>query len=278
MPTNRELFFYLQKEGLPNSVITFVLQEINGFDRLLLAQNFDREIKDFDAFKLAIERYKSGEMIEYIFNKAYFLSFPFYVNKNVLIPRQETEQLVIMAIEKIRKKFSDKKLNIADVCTGSGAIGISMARELANHKFFLSDILEEAIHVANINLKRAELNNVVTWVGDMLEPFIKNKIKLDVIVCNPPYIEDITTIDQKTWKQEPHLSLLAKPETKYYEIILKNYKKVMNEDFLLCFEIGENMEKSLTEVLETSGEKIIYSFEKDIYRKTRFLFIENSLK
>lgn len=278
MPTNRELYFRHHKEGISESIINFVLKEINGFDHLLLTQNFDQEIKDCDAFEEAIERYKKGEMIEYVFNKAYFLSHPFYVDNNVLIPRQETEQLVIKSIERIIKKFNTTKLNIGDVCTGSGVIGISVAKTLNDSAFFLTDISKVAIRVAEINIKQFGLNNVKTYIGDMLEPFANNNIKLDVMMCNPPYIEDIATIDQKTWNQEPHISLFAKPSTKYYEIILQNYRIVMKENFLLCFEIGEDMETSLTAIIKKYCPEAIYSFEKDLYEKNRFLFIENDNK
>ena len=95
MSTNRELLFKYKKEGISDAVIYFALEECNGFDHLLLSQNLDKEIKDENRFVEAMNRYINGEMIEYVFNKAYFLSKPFYVDKNVLIPRQETEQLVL---------------------------------------------------------------------------------------------------------------------------------------------------------------------------------------
>ena len=113
MSTNRELFFRYQKQGIPDRVIYFSLEECNGFDHLLLTQHFDKEIKDEKMFISAMECYQNGEMVEYIFNKAYFLNQPFYVNKSVLIPRQETEQLVLESINKAKEKIdypSDARL------------------------------------------------------------------------------------------------------------------------------------------------------------------------
>ena len=83
MSTNRELYFQYKKEGIPDTVIYFALEEINGFDHLSLTKDFDKEIKDENQFVSAMNRYQNGEMIEYIFNKAYFLSKHFYVDKNV---------------------------------------------------------------------------------------------------------------------------------------------------------------------------------------------------
>ena len=116
--------------------------------------------------------------------------------------------------------------------------------------------------------------NINIFKGDMLSPLIENNIKLDVIVCNPPYIEDIKTIDERTWKQEPHLALLASPSTFFYEQIFKDHQKVMKPKFLLAFEIGEDMEEALTILTKKYFDKCEHQFVKDIYDKTRFLFIK----
>ena len=126
MSTNRELYFRYKKEGIPDTVIYFALEEINGFNHVSLTNQFDEQIKDETRFIEAMNRYNNGEMIEYIFNKTYFLGKPFYVDNNVLIPRQETEQLVIESIKYIKELFKGK-ITIADICTGSGAIGVSIA-------------------------------------------------------------------------------------------------------------------------------------------------------
>ena len=271
MSTNRELYFRYKKEGIPDAVIYFALEEINGVDYVSLTNQFDEQIKDETRFIEAMNRYSNGEMIEYIFNKAYFLSRPFYVDKNVLIPRQETEQLVIDSIRYIKELFKEQNINIADVCTGSGAIGVSLADTFRESNVYLSDISPEALNVAKRNGE--SLKNINYLEGDMLKPFIDKNIRLDVLVCNPPYIEDITTIDKKTWEQEPHLALLAKPCTFFYEQILKDYSKVMNNKFIIAFEIGEDMEEAMTSLIQKYLPNSRYLFKKDIYDRTRFAFI-----
>lgn len=270
MPSNREAYFEALKMNVPKAVIDFALQEVNGFDFLELTQKYDEEIKDYALFVNSIKRYLDGEMIEYIFNKTYFLSIPLFVNKNVLIPRQETEQLVTLTLERIKEMFGNEKIEIADVCTGSGAIGVTVSKRQPNSKIYLTDISEEALEVAKINAGK----NINIFKGDMLSPLIDNKIKLDVLICNPPYIEDIKTIDERTWKQEPHLALLASPSILFYEQIFKDYQKVMKPKFLLAFEIGENMEEALTTLIKKCFDKCEYQFIKDLYEKTRFLFIK----
>ena len=95
MPTNREAYFEAIKLGVPKTVVDFALCETNGFNYLELTKRFDEECSNYSLFKESITRYINGEMIEYVFNKAYFLGETFYVDNNVLIPRQETEQLVV---------------------------------------------------------------------------------------------------------------------------------------------------------------------------------------
>ena len=272
MPSNREAYFEALKLDIPKSLIEFMLKEINGFSNLELTQNFDEEIKDYPFFKNAIKRYIDGEMIEYIFNKAYFLSTPFFVNKDVLIPRQETEQLVLRTIEIIKEMFGDQTINIADICTGSGCVGISIANALPNNHYFLSDISKEALRVAKNNTNICPESDIKCLQGDMLEPL--KETKLDVIVCNPPYISDIENIDEKTWKQEPHLALLAEPSTLYYEKVLSKCSAIVNAKYLLAFEIGEDMKNELTKLVNKYCPNATYFFENDMYGKTRFLFIK----
>ncbi len=274
MSTNRELYFQYKKEGIPDTVIYFALEEINGFDHLSLTNNFDKEIKDENQFVIAMNRYQNGEMIEYIFNKAYFLSKPFYVDKSVLIPRQETEQLVLNTARLIKNVFHNDNLKILDVCTGSGCIGISLAYIFNNSEVVLSDISTDALTVANKNIRGHKLTNVVTKQGDMLTPFIDHVDRYNVIICNPPYIENEATIDDKTWKQEPHLALLAKPGTLFYERVLQDYLKIVKDQFIIAFEIGEDQEEALTKLVNKYCKGCSFYFEKDIYNKTRFLYIK----
>ena len=276
MPTNREAYFEAIKLGVPKPVVDFALCEINDFDYLGLTKTFDDEIKNYSLFKESMQRYMDGEMIEYIFNRAYFLQLPLYVDKNVLIPRQETEELVLRAIKLINLNFKYGNATIADVCTGSGAIGLYLAANYPFSKIYLSDCSKEAIRVTEKNAKNLNLN-VETLVGDMLNPFVEKGIKLDVVVCNPPYIENESTIDEKTWKQEPHLALLAKPCTKYYEQLLKDIDKVMNKDYIIAFEIGEDMKDALEPIVKKYCLGAKYSFEEDMYGKMRYLFIVNTL-
>ena len=187
MPSNREAYFAALKRGVSKSIVDFVLQAINGYTYSDLAQHLDDEIKDYNKFLNTIERYLDGEMIEYILNKSYFLSIPFYVDKNVLIPRQETEQLVLDTIKLIKEKFN-RKVSVLDMCSGSGCIGISIAKEI-DAEVDMVDISKKANEIAKNKLPVRDIEQMVK--EEDVEK--KNKIKRHSYTTdsNYRYVEDI---------------------------------------------------------------------------------------
>ena len=240
---------------------------------MILYKHFDEECLDYDDFLKIIERVKNGEPYQYVIGEANFIDLTFYVNKYTLIPRQETEELVIGTKIEIDRMFKEyPQLNIADVCTGSGVIGIYLKRLFPLSNIYLSDIDEECLKVAESNSKRHNYP-VSCLQGDLLSPFIENNIKLDVLVCNPPYIGDKSTIDEQVWKYEPHKALLANPKTSFYEKIFIDADRIMNKNALLAFEIGEDMESEISDLVEKYFPNSAYKLSKDMYGKMRFLYI-----
>ena len=275
MPKIRDIYFESlnnKKDHVSESDLRDLLVFTNRLKSYTdLTVHFDDEMKDVDTYQKLFNRLQNGEMIQYILNEASFLGDKYYVNESVLIPRQETEQLVSLTSDFIKYNF-EKNITIADVCTGSGVIAVCLAREFRQAKVYATDISDAAIEVAKRN--SGTFNVEIEFLnGNLIEPLLEKNIKLDVLVCNPPYIEKEDEIDPRTWKYEPHLALLAKPATKYYEIIINRINNLMNEHFLIAFEIGEDMEESLTKILQENGLDGCYRFEKDIYGKLRFLFI-----
>ena len=273
MPTNREVYFQLLKENnkyLNKSVIVSLLADASDFDdRMILYSNFDKEVKDTERLFNNISEVKNGVPYQYVLGYSFFLGHKIIVDKNVLIPRQETEQLTVDLIVFLKRLFKDEDTPvIADVCTGSGAIAVALENEIKNAKIYASDISPEALNIAKQNVQKTELLQ-----GNMVDPFIEKDIKLDVLVCNPPYIENKSRIDEQVWKYEPHLALLAEPGTKYYEEIFKKADKVMNTHYLMAFEIEDDMEKPLIELMNKYLDGVTYRFHKDLYNKTRFLYI-----
>ena len=274
MKTNKELYFAakkLQNKYLNDSCIKNLLIDANGFDNFSdLIKGFNLECKDETKFYGNLDRVLDGEPIQYVLGYTEFLDLKLKVNKNVLIPRQETEELALIVSKALKDIKED--INIADVCTGSGTLAIKLKKDIPHANVYASDISEEAINVAADN---SSINNtsITFFIGDMLTPFIKLGIKLDVLVANPPYIGDSSTIDEQVYKYEPHLALLAEPKTKYYEEIFKHVNEVMNPQYLIALEIGEDMQEELTKLMQKYLKTASFLFKKDIYGRLRFLII-----
>ena len=275
--TYREKYFQLQKlnnKYLNISAIKTLLQHDGNFKEFFnLINHFDDEIKDEKTLDEYILRVSNGEPLQYVIGEAYFVNSNYYVTPDVLIPRQETEELAVAILKMIVKMFGkEPKIKIVDIGTGSGILGIYLKEYFKNSHVICTDISEKALQIAEKNAKAHNVE-IDFRKGDMIEP-IKEEEKVDVIISNPPYIGDKSTVDPQTLKYEPHLALFASPKTKYYEQIMSLIDTfVLNEKFLMAFEIGEDMKDELTHIIESKYKGIMYKFEKDIYGKDRYLYI-----
>ena len=268
----RQIYFSLQKENnrfLSESVIKEYLCFVGIFsDFTDFFIHIDDEINfDYDNEKLQLLR--EGKPVQQVTGYQYFCGHKIIVDENVLIPRQETETLVELMRKKIDEKYGDKTIDLLDLCSGSGAIGFSLSNEHVN--LTLSDISNDALAVSKKNAPNFRFNKVSFVQGDLFEN-INNRF--DVIVCNPPYIENENNIDEQVYKYEPLLALLAKPGYIFYERILKEVKHYLKESYLIAFEIEEDMEDKLTELIKQYLPNSNFYFNKDICNKTRFVIIE----
>lgn len=218
----------------------------------------------------AIERYKNGEPVQYIIGNVNFYGNTIKVNKNVLIPRFETEELVEKTIKRIKNKF-DQQINILDLCTGSGCIAITLKKEL-NSNITATDISIDALEVAKENIK---LNNVdIKLIESNLFSNINDKF--DCIISNPPYISYDEEIDDIVKNNEPNIALYAPNNGLYfYEEILKNIQNYLNDKFIVAFEIGYKQGNDLIKIADKYLDNVNILVEKDLQGRDRFLFIEN---
>ena len=275
--TYREKYFQLQKlnnKYLNLSAIKTLLQHDGNFKEFFnLISHFDEEIKDEKTLDEYVLRVSKGEPLQYVIGEAYFVNSNYYVTPDVLIPRQETEELAVATLRMIVKMFGkEPKIKIVDIGTGSGILGIYLKEYFRNSHVICTDICEKALQIAQKNAKSHGVE-IDFRQGDMLDP-IKNETGVDVILSNPPYIGDKSTVDPQTLEYEPHLALFASPKTKYYEQIMSLIDSfVLNDKFLIAFEIGEDMKDDLTHIIEEKYKGIMYKFEKDIYGKDRYLYI-----
>lgn len=216
----------------------------------------------------AIVELNKGIPVQYIVGNVEFYNTIINVNKNVLIPRFETEELVDKTINYIKKYFKDK-VDILDLGTGSGCIAISLAKN-TNSNVDAVDISDDALELAKGN---AKLNNVnINFIKqDMAIP--NNKL-YDVIISNPPYLRDESEVEEIVRNNEPELALYAKDDGMYfYKKILENYKNNLNNRFIIAFELGYNQADYLynySKELYPNSEVII---DYDLTGYKRFLFI-----
>ena len=221
--------------------------------------------KDIETdYKKLLNRYP----IQYLIGYVNFYGYQINVNENVLIPRYETEYLVEKTINLSKKLFNDK-VKILDIGTGSGAIAISLSKNL-NSEVTASDISEECLNLA----KQNSINNETKIEFVKSDIFQNINGKYDIIISNPPYIDYNEEIMDSVYNYEPHLALFAEDSGLYfYKKILSECKKYLNDKFLIAFEIGYQQSKSITEFARTifKTEKIIT--EKDLSGKDRNIFI-----
>lgn len=215
----------------------------------------------------AIEKLNKGIPLQHITHQQEFMKMNFYVNENVLIPRPDTEILVEEVI-KIAKKMNAKK--ILDLCTGSGAIAISLAKYIENSQITATDISQEALVIAE---KNAENNNVEKQIAFLLSDLFKElpREKYDMIVTNPPYIKkEIVKTLTKEVQNEPLIALDGGWDG------LDFYRKIIHQadDFLkfggyLCLEIGYDQKENVMNLIDKE-EKYRNTYSKqDLYGKDR---------
>lgn len=231
--------------------------------------DIDTQIKYYSI----LDRLTGGEPLQYIIGNQEFMGFNFYVDKNVLIPQPDTE-ILVQAVDKYIKHINgkenirlfdnlDKKSitnpQILDLCTGSGAIAVSLKKLIPETTILASDISEEALEVARRNAKqnKAEVNFIKS---NLFENIVG---KFDIIVSNPPYIESDVISDLSIEVQnEPRIALDGGKDG------LDFYRKIISESFnyltlegMLFLEIGYNQRQQVIQILEKNGFKDIISLE-----------------
>lgn len=209
--------------------------------------------------------------VQYIIGYVDFYGLKINVNEFTLIPRYETEYLIELTLKEI-KKMNLANPKILDLCTGSGAIGLTLKSLLPSSEVTLSDISKDALMVANKN--KNELNLDVNIIESDLFKNIPGKF--DIIISNPPYVMTNEPLP-KDVLYEPHLALYSGPKgIDHIEEIFKNIKSHLNNKYLIALEINEKSEPDIINLIKTYFEKNInYKFMKDLAGKTRYLFITN---
>lgn len=213
-----------------------LLQYVLKKDRLFILTNMDYEVEDCKCKEYFnyIELRKNKMPVKYITQQCEFMGLDFFIKEGVLIPRPDTEILVEEVIKNIEEK---NYTSICDVCTGSGAIGLSIAYYKKNTSVLCIDISDAAIDVSNKNCDKFNLNNVKIEKGDLLKKQVDENMKFDAIVSNPPYIpiDEIDGLMEDVKNFEPHIALAGgKDGLEFYKKITEQSVEILNEGGLLA--------------------------------------------
>ena len=232
-------------------------------------EEYLKKYLDKDKLEEGLEQLKQGIPVQYIVGNIDFYGNTINVNKNVLIPRFETELLVDKTIKYIKTNFKHH-VDILDIATGSGCIAITLKKEI-DSTVDASDISESALKVAQENA----LNNKVdiNFINsDMLTNITK---KYDIIISNPPYLTKEDDIMDIVKNNEPEIALYAKDNgLYYYDVILKNIKNNLKDKYFIAFEIGNTQGEAIKNIALKYLDNINVKIEKDYSNKDRFVFIE----
>ena len=220
----------------------------------------DREI-DINILTPLLKRLEEGEPLQYIIGKWEFYESEFFVGEGVLIPRPETEELVELAIKKCSNY---NNLIIYDLCSGSGCIGISVAKKIKNAEVFCVEKSPEAFEFLKKNAEG--VNNAKAVLADINSEL--DLPKADIIISNPPYIktDDIKTL-QKELSFEPEMALDGGADGLYfYRIIRDRYSEKLKNNGIILLEIGNEQGEDIKEIFSYFKEVNII---KDIYGNNR---------
>lgn len=237
--------------------------------QLALEHNFELDRDDLDFLENALLKLKNQIPVQYIVGETAFCGLLFKVDKNVLIPRPETEELVEWIFQNHKKNESIK---ILDIGTGSGCIAISLAKNLPNAEVFALDVSAEALDVAK---KNAAMNAVkVDFIQADILTIEKLPDTFDVIVSNPPYVRESEKdlMQQNVLSNEPHIALFVENENPllFYDKIAELAKNHLTENGVLYFEINQYLGNETVDLLKSKGFKNI-ELKKDIYGVDRMV-------
>ena len=207
----------------------------------------------------AIERLLKGEPLAYVLGEWEFYGLPLYVNENVLIPRDDTVAVAQLAINQAIFLPSDPR--VLDLCTGSGCIGLAVARRIKDARVTLADISKDALAVAKKNIARHKMTGRGSCMQvDAMKPAPAFLGKFDMIVSNPPYITtaEMPELQDSVKLFEPHLALWGGADgLDFYRSIALNFSAALKPGGFLCLEFGEDQGDDICRILEENGYTIL---------------------
>ena len=255
----------------PNLKARLLMQYILNRPREYILVHDDKQLtlrQNVDYFKL-IKKLIEGVPLQHITHQQEFMKLMFYVDENVLIPRPDTEILVEEVI-KLAKSINAKK--ILDLCTGSGAIAVSLAKYIEGSQITATDISRKALSIAKLNATNNNVEDRITFVSSDLFQNISEE-KYDIIVSNPPYIKRkvIKTLDEEV-KREPIIALDGGNDgLDFYKKIIRNAYQYLKYKGYLCLEIGYDQKDEVIDLINKEEKYIDTYSKKDLFDNDRIV-------
>jgi release factor glutamine methyltransferase len=256
-------------------LLTHILERDRAW--LITHNNDSLDNEKYRLFEDTIDRRSRREPLQYIIGRQEFWGLEFMVTRDVLIPRPETELIVETAL-KIVKRTS--RATIVDLCTGSGCIAVSLAKELGNTRIFAADTSSQALAVARENAQRHGVSDRIRFLeGDLFAPLEELAIRglVDVITANPPYIrsDDLPMLQPEVRDYEPELALMAGTEgTEVQQKIIERASDLLKKHGALIMEMGMGQAEILKRMADETGTYDKPEILKDLAGIDRVLVVK----
>lgn len=257
----RRIFSEIEDKQTASLLARNLLCHATGKDQKQLVADMEHYCSEAVYMQMqdAIQRIRNGEPLAYILGEWDFYGMTLQVNRDVLIPRDDTCAVTELAIKKAL--FLDASPRILDLCTGSGCIGLAVAHRVKDARVTLADISREAMTVAKKNITGQKLSGRVSCVSaDALSKPMPFLGKFDMIISNPPYIttQEMEELPVSVKDYEPHLALHGGIDgLKFYRAIAENYREALKPGGFLCFEFGMGQGDDVCRILELNGYTIL---------------------
>jgi len=266
---------FLTQKGVdsPRLSAELLLSKVLGLKRIELYTQFGKVVpkEQLDQLHGLVKRAGLHEPVAYLVGRTEFYSIEYEVTSDCLIPRPETEQVVQRAIEFLRKRGPGQL--VCDLCTGSGAIAVAIARNVPDARVIATDISAEALAVAARNVEKHGLRERIELrQGDLFEPLVPSLDQFDLIASNPPYVSaaEYETLDKNVKDYEPRIALYAgEGGLDVYRRIAEKVGPFLKSDGILLLEIGYTQGPAVRELLEQTGVFASIEVEKDFQKHDR---------
>jgi len=267
-------------ESEAKNIADLVVEHITKQSRIesFLQKHKDLSSEQAKLLDQSIDRLKKHEPVQYVTNECWFANMKFYVDKNVLIPRPETEELVDWVVRdvslesKVRSQSSE--VRILDVGTGSGCIAIALKKKLQSAEIWACDISDEALNIARMNADL--LNATIDFVGlDFLDPVQRNQLpQVDLIISNPPYVpeKERTEMKKNVADHEPSTALFVTNDDPliFYKAIAEFGNQKLNKNGNIYVEIHEDFSDRVKNIFLLNGHRSV-EIKKDLQGKDRMI-------